>query len=352
MKSSFYKLTFLSSAGIAFAIAAHAGPEAFHSDKGVVGDQSNWDSHRVDSHAPIGVMAEHTHEAGEIMASYRYMIMNMVGMRNGTDSLTAEQVFAQGFPVSPTKMSMEMHMVGLMFAPTDNITLMLMANLLSIEMEHVTRAGSPPRRLRGERFTTSSEDWGDTQLAALIKIYDQNRQRAHLNLGISAPTGTVDAQDPGPLPYPMQTGSGTWDLIAGATWLGQDASGLWSYGAQGIGTIRLGENEEDYTLGDGVDATIWLARKLSDRLSLSGRIGWAWNDEIDGADARLNQRLVPTAAPGNFGRQRLDASLGVNWYGKNGHRLAVEAGIPMYEDISGPLLETDYWLTVGWQKAW
>ena len=62
--------------------------------------------------------------------------------------------------------------------------------------------------------------------------------------------------------------------------------------------------------------------------------------------------MVPTAVPGNYERQRLDASLGVNWFGPNGHRFAVEAGVPLYEETSGPLLETDYWLTVGWQKAW
>ena len=32
---------------------------------------------RPDSHAPIGVMSDHTHEAGEMMFSYRYMFMNM-----------------------------------------------------------------------------------------------------------------------------------------------------------------------------------------------------------------------------------------------------------------------------------
>ncbi|MEM7013205.1 MAG: hypothetical protein AAF585_17170 [Verrucomicrobiota bacterium] len=349
MKLSNILLTTIFTAGISS--ITFAGP--FHSEKGVIDPcEPYWDASRPDSHAPIGVMGDHTHGAGELMASYRYMVMNMAGMRNGTDSLSSEDVFALGFPVTPTKMTMEMHMIGLMFAPTDAITLFAMTNLLQIEMEHVTRAGTIPRRLRGERFTTASEDWGDTRFGALIKFHDCKFHRAHLNLGLSAPTGTIDAEDPGQLPYPMQTGSGTWDLLAGATWLGQDRSGLWSYGAQGLGTIRLGENDADYSLGDRVEASIWLARLLGEHLSVSGRLGWTWNDEIEGADARLNQRLVPTAVPGNYERQRLDASLGINWYGPRGHRLAFEAGVPIYEEISGPLLEVDYWLTVGWQKAW
>ncbi|MFT5471648.1 MAG: hypothetical protein ACI8UO_006785 [Verrucomicrobiales bacterium] len=337
----------------AFTTTSALAGDPFHSEKAVLDECAPyWDSHRVDSHAPIGVMGEHTHEAGEIMTSYRYMFMNMAGMRDGTDSLTSEQVFQRGFPVSPTKMSMEMHMLGLMFAPTDSITLMLMANLVSIEMDHVTRPGSPPRRLRGESFTTRTEDWGDTKLVALVKVQDCRLQRIHLHFGVSAPTGEIDAEDPGPLPYPMQTGSGTWDLITGASWLRQTLDGNWSYGAQALGTIRLDDNHRDYSLGDRVDATFWLTRVLSERLSISGRLGWTWNDDIEGADPRLNQRLVPTAVPDHFGRQRIDASLGINWYAKSGHRLAVEAGVPLYEDISGPLLENDYWMMIGWQKAW
>ena len=38
-------------------------------------------SPRPDAHAPIGVMAEHTHSAGEFMLSYRFAVMNMAGIQ-------------------------------------------------------------------------------------------------------------------------------------------------------------------------------------------------------------------------------------------------------------------------------
>ncbi len=34
-----------------------------------------------------------------------------------------------------------------------------------------------------------------------------------------------------------------------------------------------------------------------------------------------------------------------------GHRLAVEGGLPVYQRLDGPQLETDWLLTVGWQKS-
>ncbi|MEC9283173.1 MAG: hypothetical protein VX642_10700, partial [Bdellovibrionota bacterium] len=42
-------------------------------------------SDRVDGHAPIGVMADHSHNKGEMMASYRLMQMDMDGIINGSD---------------------------------------------------------------------------------------------------------------------------------------------------------------------------------------------------------------------------------------------------------------------------
>ncbi|MEM1297091.1 MAG: transporter, partial [Verrucomicrobiota bacterium] len=287
------------------------------------------------------------------MVSYRYMFMNMQGMRDGTQDLSTQQVFARGFPVTPTQMTMEMHMLGIFYAPSDWVTLMLMGNYQSIEMDHRTRAGTPPRMMRGETFTTRGEDWGDTRLSALIKFYDQNRARAHFQLGVSAPTGSIDEEDPGTLPYAMQTGSGTWDLIFGPTYLKQ--YDYWSWGAQAIGMWRLGENDQDYSLGDHYSSTLWAAVPLTDAWSFSGRIGWMYSGAIEGSDSRLNPNVVPTAVPDFYERHRLDAAIGFNFYGQNGflkgHRFAVEAALPIYEETGGPLLETDFWITAGWQKA-
>ena len=47
---------------------------------------AQWTSSRPDGHAPIGVMGDHRHEAGEIMFSYRFMYMNMDGSRDGADA--------------------------------------------------------------------------------------------------------------------------------------------------------------------------------------------------------------------------------------------------------------------------
>jgi hypothetical protein len=317
-----------------------------------------WDPGRVDAHAPIGVMGDHTHEAGEWMLSYRYMYMNMEPNFVGNDKVSARQVVTpkpkgEGFLVSPTKMNMEMHMMSVMHAPTDNLTLMLMMPWISKEMDHIRRDGL--------RFTTRSRDWGDLKLQGLVKVYDANRQRIHLNLGVSAPTGATNEADvvPGPgrtrLPYPMQIGSGTWDLILGATYLGQ--SDHFSWGAQAIGTVRTGTNDEGYTLGNMIDGNVWGAWEACRSVSFSTRFGISSWGNIDGRDRNLviPPSVVPTADPNLRGGTRVDWAGGINFKFVDGPlqggRLAFEAGLPLWQDLDGPQLGTDWFMTAGLQYA-
>jgi len=87
-----------------------------------------------EGHAPIGVMADHMHAAGEWMLSYRYMWMSMDDLQVGTDSITNAEAFGRGFSSVPTKMTMDMHMFGMMYGISDTFTLMLMTNYVQKEM--------------------------------------------------------------------------------------------------------------------------------------------------------------------------------------------------------------------------
>ncbi|MGQ4648706.1 transporter [Lyngbya aestuarii] len=313
-------------------------------------EPGKWTSARPDGHAPISVMGEHTHSKGEFMLSYRYMFMDMDGNRDGTDSLSDSEVLDQ-FPVTPVRMTMQMHMLGAMYAPSDELTLMAMVPYIFQEMDHRTRAGV--------RFTTNSDGFGDIQTTALYKVFDQDRQRIHFNFGLSFPTGSIEERDDTPagdnqiLPYPMQIGSGTFDLLPGVTYLGQNDQGSW--GAQALGTLRLGENSNDYRLGNQLQLTGWIARNWTDSLSTSIRLkGRTWGN-IDGADDRLNPMMIPTADPDRRGGTQLDLGLGLNLYAPSGNlrgsRFAIEFELPLYRSLEGPQLETDWQLTAGLQAV-
>jgi len=211
----------------------------------------------------------------------------------------------------------------------------------------------------GTEFTTKAEGFGDVKLTGLVNLYEQKNHNIILQAGLGLPTGSVNQRDRTPmgpdqkLPYPMQLGSGTFDPIVGLTYNGRQHH--WSWGSQAGTTLRLGENSEDYTLGNTYKASVWAARDLSDAFSASLRIeGRIW-ENIDGADPDLNPAVVPTARPDLRGGEQVDALIGVNFIKPSGklkdHRLALEAGIPLHRNLDGPQLEADYRLMLGWQYA-
>ncbi|MBD2842261.1 transporter [Erythrobacter rubeus] len=321
-------------------------------------------------HAPIGVMGDHRHAKGEWMISYRFMHMDMAGIQIGTDEVTAEQVVttvpnrffgAPGQPptlrIVPTSMRMDMHMAGAMYGLSDQVTLMVMGNYITKEMDHTTFAGGMGTDVLGT-FRTRTADLGDTKLAALIGLTDT----VHLNAGISIPTGTITEEDDilTPMggtptvrtPYPMQIGSGTWDLEPGITYI--DRSDAFGWGAQVRGTIRLGDNDEGYSFGNRAMATVWGQASLSPAVALSGRIQAETLGRIDGIDP-LIRGPVQTANPDFQGGESVTAFAGINFAATagtlKGWRLGIEGGLPVVQDLNGPQMPLNYSFTIGLQKS-
>jgi hypothetical protein len=144
----------------------------------------------------------------------------------------------------------------------------------------------------------------------------------------------------------MRTSDGTFDLLPGLTYRGQSTD--WTWGVQGLGTVRLGINRYGYRLGDVGNFNGWISRKLADWMSFSTRLnGQVWGN-ISGADQRLNPDLVPTNRTNLQAGQRLDILFGLNFVIPNGllqgQRLGIEGGFPVYQNLSGPQLEMSYQL--------
>ncbi|MEO0982303.1 MAG: transporter [Pseudomonadota bacterium] len=331
---------------------------------------------RPADHAPIGVMADHRHKQGEVMVSFRYMRMNMEGSRVGTSPISPETIATTvpniffGTPgqpptlrVVPTRMPMDMYMGGVMYGLTDRVTLMAMGMYVEREMDHITFAGGMGTDVLGE-FTTNSSGFGDTTVGAIVGLDDGSSPdfEANLSLSLSIPTGSITETDQvlAPngmtptlrLPYPMQLGSGTFDLKPGATV--RRHFGDISLGGQLMGVIRLEDNDEGYNFGNKGEASVWAAYEAAPWVSFSGRLRGETLGRIDGIDPMI-VAPVQTANPDFQGGEQLEALIGVNLLGTSGvlrgHRLAVEAGFPLVRDLNGPQLESDRTITVGWQKA-
>ncbi|MGZ0707755.1 transporter [Coraliomargarita sp. W4R53] len=336
---------------------------------------------RPDDHAPVSVMGDHTHTKGGWMLSYRYMNMQMDGMRHGTDRVSSSEALAAdgGYTVTPEWMTMDMHMLGAMYAPTDKLTLMLMANYIETEMEHSISPAAPAMLFNvvgDDKFTTTSSGLGDLKLSALYRFYLEGNRKAHFSLGLSLPTGSIDEKDRTPqppagmgmptynvnlLPASMQLGSGTFDLLPALTYVQQFED--WSWGAQANGTIRLeSENDNGYRLGNKFELLSWVGYNLTEWLGLNGGLSYAYTGKLKGTQEGVGTtgpmmipNSVSTAFNDNYGGERIDILLGVNLLKPSGllagHRLSLDLRLPLWQDLNGYQLETDSVLTLGWSKA-
>ena len=357
---------------------------------------SGHDHTRVDSHAPIGVMGDHLMAAGEWMVSYRFMNMHMDGMRSGTDDITSDEIalmpnalggedmrmgdFADGSPrimtvpgtyrIAPLEMDMRMHMLGMMYGFSRDITGVVMLNYLEKEMTSLTYQGMAGTTQVGT-FTGKTSGIGDTKVSALIRLGDSAEHDLHFNAGISLPTGSITEGGSvlppfsgmmGTLPgelveidrlaYNMQLGSGTVDLEPGITYTANKDDLSW--GGQAKATLRLYDNKEDYRLGNVFEGTAWVAQRWQQWVSTSARITAKSEGSIKGRDIVITGGN-PLSDPANSGRDEVDLLLGVNLLGTSGwakgQRLALEVGAPVYEKVDGVQMSKEWTATLGWQTA-
>ena len=328
---------------------------------------------RADSHAPIGVMGDHMHKQGEWMLSYRFMTMNMEGNLKGSTNIDPDTIVTTepnrffgmpGMPptlrIVPLDMTMDMHMLGLMYAPSDRLTLMFMANYWSKSMRHVTYAGGMGTTELGN-FKTDASGWGDSSVSGLLHLLDTGNATVHATLGLSLPTGSTSetAQILAPtgmmptvrMPYPMQLGSGSYDPILGLTYTShRDRLG---WGLQWRSVVRTSDNDDDYQLGDEHRLSGWLSYLFSPGVSASARLEYYSRDSISGIDPMI-MGPVQTADPDRQAADRIDAAVGINLAASgalHGWRLGIEYLFAVDQDLDGPQMETDDQLIIGLQKA-
>ena len=292
---------------------------------------------------PFGIMIG---RAETWMVGYQFMFEKMDGNLIGSRSVSDASVLDR-FQTSPTDMTMQTHMGMLMYAPTDKLTLMAMLPFVRISMGELHRDGS--------RTTEQSKGIGDLELRGLYSVYaaPKLRHRFLVNFGVGVPTGSDNQLDSegARTEYPMQTGSGTYSLLPGFTYLGQVLP--WSWGAEFNSMVRLGKNEHGYRLGNRYEPRLWIARKLSRSVSLStGASGEYW-ETVHGSDALLDPTDEPAKDAALQGGKRLSVSLGITLHPAGGffkgQQLLVQGELPVLQSLDGPQLKRTYMLHVAWQ---
>ena len=302
--------------------------------------------HHIESNSPIGLSGDHFHNANSFMFSYKYMSMNMSGLLNGHEDLSLADAHSS-FMVAPTEMNMNMHMLGAMYAFTNRFTVMAMSSYKNNEMQLTMR--------NGNSFTTSSKGLSDISLSAIYAIKANETSSWHILAGVNIPAGDYQVTDDTPmeegltLAYPMQLGSGTIDPFFNTTFL-LDIEKFCS-GFQAKYLFRTSNNEADFSLGNELNLNIWTSYTLNQTWSLNSRINFKDLASIDGANPIYNIMMMPLFDATNSGRTIINTNIGVNFKptikDKHGLTVAVEAGIPVYDEANGIQMKNGFSMTAG-----
>lgn len=324
--------------------------------------QCHESGNEVHGMAPIGVMAGHTHSKGHLMASYRYMPMHMQNIsRKG--SMLSETHVLSSYMMAPESMQMDMHMIGLMYAPLDRLTISVMANYNQIKMSmasysnHSTEMtdehsihGSEMEMTPEINITTMQNDgFGDIRVAGLYRIIVDSVHCLHAIVGATIPTGGIDAGDAmhPAFPYPMQNGTGSFSSVLGLnySWL----TSHYLLGAQALHSAPLHKNTRGYMGSIKYESSVWAARKWTTWFSSSIRIRGSYQSAIRGSDPLINEMMSPMGVPLNNEYGLVEVIPGLNFKPAKRWRIAAEVGVPAVQWNKGMAMNRKWTATIGLQ---
>ncbi len=304
-------------------------------------------------HPAAGMMNEHMHEGGEFMIGLRVERTHASGTnRSGTSAISDAAILAAGYSARTKSMDMDMAMLDLMYAPTRNLTLMVMPMYMRHTMTMVgidpaagmggMTGGHAGHMTLGYGMTHehATEGFGDTLVSASYRLAKSPGFGAHATLGVWVPTGAVDKTNPDAsfVHYGMQPGSGTWDVEPSLTVRGR--SGAIGWGAQaGYRWRAEKENDSGFRFGDIAHATGWASYLLGTDLGATARVEYRHEGKVEGHYNAGHNHAAPPDRQANYGGDTVDAGLGLNWLlpiaAATRPQLGAEFAVPLYQDLNG-----------------
>ena len=212
-------------------------------------------------------------------------------------------------------------------------------------------------------FTLSSEGMGDVVIHYNRRTYIDTSQGINYSVGISLPVGSIDEEGDTPrapgnqqMPYPMQLGSGTWDIPISIAYFalfdGYEAQLRFS------ARIRTERNDRDYRLGNRHTFS-GLIQKTVNLSTLEAGLIADSIDPLKGEDAEL---AVPSpfpypaniADPNNYGGKRVYSYLSLSYpWVIEASRVApyLKLKVPLYQDLNGVQPQDNTSIEAGLQLA-
>ncbi len=311
-------------------------------------------------------------EKGQGVAGINFQHYEFDGLIQGSDSVSSKEVVASvpnrffGNPMQPKTLRVvpksakaDVMFPYANFAINDYMALVALMPLIS--KETVLETYNPQGTASIGTNKVITRGLGDIKLGSVFRAYNgkNNKHNLIIDTVLSLPTGSITEEDmqltptgarvKARLAYGMQLGSGTIDAILGASYWGKDD--LWGWGTQYLATLPLeSENKEGWRYGDKHELTGWLSYEWDPTLVTSVRVRGETQDTIHGIDPKIYGPGLG-ADPDNYGGDKVELSLGVNWMVAPANNLSMEFSKPVYQNRNGVQVEHDYSVFISWRTG-
>ena len=317
--------------------------------------------------APIGVMGS-MHHSG-FMLSIKHGLMKMNGNILDGKNISTSKILEMPNPlgnmpanlsVIPQNMDMKMTMIDAMYAPSNNLTFMVMATYASRDMQLNSYSPMMSRGFVGQ-FSTSSSDLSDISFITLFQISQIKNSKWHGEISFKKSIGRDDsmAKILTPMgnkmnmimPYAMQPGDSSSSLILGLTntrKLNQDI--FWGNQLK----RKVVVSESNWSFGDQTEFNSWIQYLFSKQVSVSSRLKLVDQDALSGSNASI-MAPVQTANPKNYGGTEAFVGLGMNInldiFFSGNDSIGIEILKPVNQNKNNLQMKTDYQVIIGYQKS-
>jgi hypothetical protein len=312
--------------------------------------------------APMGVFGVDMPAAGKFNVSLTAQFANFSGQRIGTRGVSSDFVVAtvpylfnptQTLRLVPQNVALAVQQLGIAYGVTKDVALVVNAQMLERNLDMLTFRGLGRSVDRLGMSYTGTDGFGDLVAAGVYRVYQDDVHRFQVNLGMSFPTGRNEdtftlLQPTGTYAtsrafYALQPGAGTYDIMPGAAYAGY--LDQWSWGLSYRGRLPLGANPEGYRWGDYHEANVWGGYTWTPGLTTTLRVNASTLGQIRGLDWEIRGR-APAANPAFYGGQRIEifggATVSGKFVGYENFSIAVEAGLPAYQNLNGPQIMKDW----------
>lgn len=312
--------------------------------------------------APMGVFAADLPGAGRFSLSVTALFANFSGMRIGNRGVSSDFIAAnvpylfnpkQTLRLVPQNIAFAAQQVGVAYGVTQDFAVAVNAQMVERNLDMLTYRGPGRGVDRLGMSYTGTEGFGDLFAAGAYRLYQDDIHRVLVNLGMSFPTGsnhqTFTLLQPNVTYatsrafYALQPGSGTYDIMPGVTYAGY--LGQWSWGLSYRGRLPLGANPQGYRWGDYHEFSGWGGYSWMPGLTTTVRVTGSTQGQIRGLDWEIRGK-APAGNPAFYGGERVEvfggATIGGKLVGYENVSVAIEAGLPVYQNLNGPQIMKDW----------